>query len=255
MPDEQDLEKLRTDYKKLQDDIAALQEKAAATQIALKTTGARLAEVAKATEGYDKSATDMQHELDDDQKTIGKKRPTAEFKVKDLKGPIDKKIADFDAALKNQANAVAAAAEAATKASNAADQAAQTVRDKQSAFTAVKNEPKTLAARLHEIKTSIAEITKAEAQDDAVAMYFYVSEAAALAKDVSIPTPDDYKQQLVTAQSGAEDAKTAAAAKRADSDKAAAAAADAKKAYDAALASRRTDLLKALRDVKAPPAP
>lgn len=255
MPDEKDLEKLRANYKKLQDDIAALQEKAATTQIALKTTEARLAEVAKATEGYDKSATDMQHELDDDQTTIGKKRPTAEFKVKDLKGPIDKKIADFDAALKDQANAVAAAAEAATKASDAADQAARAVRDKQSAFTALKNEPKAFAAKLHELKTPIAEIAKAEAQDDAVAMYFYVGEAAALAKDVSIPTPEDYKQQLVAAQSSAEDAKTAAAAKKADSDKAAMAAAAAKKAYDAALASRWADLLKALRDVKAPPNP
>jgi predicted nucleic acid-binding Zn-ribbon protein len=255
MPDAQDLPKLQADYKNLQDDIAALQEKAAAIQVQLRLTETQLAEIANATNGYDKSATDMQHELDADQKAIGKKRPTAEFKVKDLKGAIDKKIIEFDAALEDQAKGVAAAAKATANSSAAADRAEQVLQDKQSAFTALKNKPKALQGKIQDIKTLITEITKAEVQDDAVAMYFYVSEAASLAKDVTIPRPDDYENQLVAAQSGAEDAKTAAAAKKADSDKAATAGLDTKKAYDAALASRRTDLLKALREVKAPPAP
>jgi DNA repair exonuclease SbcCD ATPase subunit len=255
MADDQDLDKLRATYKKLQDEIAALQEKAATTQALLKTTEAQLAEIAKATDGYDKSGVDMQHELDDGQKTIAKKRSTAEFKIKDLKDTIDKKIVDFDAALTDQAKAVAAAAQAATNASAAADQAAQTLRDKQSAFATAKNEPKALAAKLQELDALVAAITKAEVDDDATAMYFYISEATAVAKDISVPTPDDYKKQLVAAQSAVEDAKTAVAATKADSDKTAAATADAKKAYDAARGTRRSDLLKALRDVKAPPPP
>jgi hypothetical protein len=253
MPDEQDLAKLQAEYKKLQEDIATLQEQAAATQLLLQATDAQITEIASATEGYDQSATDMQSKLDDEQKTIGKKRPTAEFKVKDLKAPIDKRIVDFDAALADQAKAVADATEAATKASAAAEQAAQALQDEQSAFAALKREPTALRGRLAEIKTLIAEVTKAEAEDDAVAMYFYLSEAAALAKGLTIPTPSDHKKQLVAAQSDVENAKTAAAAKKADSDKAAAAAAAAKIAYAAALTSRRTDLLQALRDVKAPP--
>jgi chromosome segregation ATPase len=103
MPDAQDLPKLQADYKKLQDDIAALQEKAAVIQVQLRLTETQLAEIANATNGYDKSATDMQQELDADQKAIGKKGPTAEFKVKDLKGAIDKKIVEFDAVLEDQA--------------------------------------------------------------------------------------------------------------------------------------------------------
>jgi hypothetical protein len=255
MPSAQDLEKLQADYKKLQDEIAALQEKATATQILMKTTETQLAEIAKATDGYDESATDMQHKLDDDRKTIGKKRPTAEFKVKDLKEPIDKEIVDFDAALADQAKTVMAAAETAAKASAAAEQAAQTLQDKRSEFTALKSEPTALNGKLNEIETLIAEVVKAEAQDDAVAMYFYVSEAAALANDISIPTPDDRKKQLITAQSDVEEARAAAAAKEADSNKAAAAWDSAKQAYDAALASRRSDLLMALREVKVAPTP
>jgi chromosome segregation ATPase len=197
----------------------------------------------------------MQHKLDDEQTTIGKKRPTAEFKVKDLKDAIDEKIVDFDAALADQANGVAATTEAATKASATAEQAAQALLDKKAAFTTLKSEPTALNGKLAEIKTLIAEVAKAEAEDDAVAMYFYLSEAAALTKGLSIPTLSDHKNHLVAAQSDVENAKTAAAAKTADSDKAAAASDTAKKAYDAARASRRTDLLAALREVKAPPPP
>lgn len=255
MADAPDLDKLKADYKTLQDNIAALQAQAVTAQVTLKAAEAQVGEISKATDGYDKSSVDMQHTLDDEQATIAKKRPIAEFQVKDLKAPLDKAITDFDTALTVQGNAVAAAAQAATAASTAADQAAQTLKDKQSAFATVKNEPKALAIKLQELDALVAAIAKAEADDDAVAMYFYVSEATAAAKDISVPTPDDYKTQLVAAQSAVEDAKTAVTAKKADSDKAATAAADAKKAYDAARGTRRADLLKALRNVKVPPAP
>jgi DNA repair exonuclease SbcCD ATPase subunit len=252
MPGPRDLEKLKADYKKLQDDIAGLQGKAAATQASIKTAEAQLAEIVKATDGYDKSGPDMQRELDGDAKVIGTKRSIAESEIKQLKDPIDKTMLDFGNALDERAKVAAAAADTATKARDAVHQAMQDLQDTQSAFAVLKNQPKAAAARLKELRALIDEIAKAEAQNDPVAMYFYVGEAAALAKGISVPASDDYRKQLVAAQSGIENVEAAAAAKKADSDKAATAASNAQKAYDAALAARRADLLKVLRDVKAP---
>src|SRR5947209_8394367 len=99
MADAPDLDKLRADYKKLQDDIAALQGQANTAQATLKAAETQVGEISKATDGYDKSSVDMQHTLDDEQTTIAKKRPIAEFQVKDLKAPLDKAIVDFDSAL------------------------------------------------------------------------------------------------------------------------------------------------------------
>jgi len=252
MADAPDLDKLKADFKKLQDDIAALNKKAAIAESAIKTAEAQLAEVAKATEGYDKSGPQMQHELDDDEKAIAKKRSLAESNIKDLKDAIDKKIAEFDKALAAQGKAAGSAADAAAKARAAADGAMQDLQDKQAAFAALKDNPKAAAAKLKELKGLLNEIAKAEAQDDSVAVYLYVVEAAALADDMSIAAPDAYRAQLVDSQSQIEKAKNAAAAKKADFDKANAAAAGARKKFETALASRRADLLKVLREVKAP---
>jgi len=253
MPDEKDLEKLRAAYKKLQDNIAVLQQQAAGAHAELMATEALIAEIGKASANYDGPATSMQEEVDAYHAAIGKKRQIAELKVKDLKDTLDKKITEFDTGLQNQEKAVGAAADTAAKASAASDKAAQALRDKQSAFTALKDQAKTIGVRLNEIKTLLADVAKAEARGDDIAMYFYVTEAAAKVKDVHIPTSDEHKKHLLEAQSAVEGAKTAAAAKKADSDKAAADAVDAKRKHETALASRRTDLLKALHDVKAPP--
>jgi chromosome segregation ATPase len=252
MADPPDLDKLKADFKKLQDDIATLSKQAAVAQAAIKIAEAQRAEVAKATEGYDKSAPEMQRELDDGKKIIAKKRTIAESEIKDLKDPIDKTIAEFDKAIDTKSKAAAAAADAAAKAAAAADQAARDVQDKQAAFVALRSRPKAAADRLKALKALLDAIPKAEIQDDAVAMYFYAAEATALANDIAIDAPDAYTAQLVAAQSDVEKGKTAAAAKKSDGNKANAAAADARKVADGALASRRADLLKALRAVTAP---
>jgi DNA repair exonuclease SbcCD ATPase subunit len=252
MPDANDLDKLKADLKKTQDDIAGLNQKASGIQADIKTLEAKLAEIEKATDGYDKSSADMQRELDDDEKAIGRKRTIAECAIKELKDLIDKKILDFDGALENRGNAVKTADDKATQAAAAADNAIKDWQAKQSAYATLKNQPKTLAAKLKDLKALVDEIAKAEMQDDPVAMYFYVSEAAALAKGISVPPPADYTKQLIAQQAATEAATTIAEAKKADSDTAATAAADAKKTFDAALSSRRADLLKVLHDVKAP---
>lgn len=127
----------------------------------------------------------------------------------------------------------------------------QDAQDKQDALAALKEEPRAAAAKLHEIKGLLNEIAKAEAQHDSVAMYFYVVEAAALADGLSIAAPDAFKSELVDAQSAVAKAKDSAATKKAAADQARAAAADARKKQQAGLATRRVDLLKALREVAA----
>jgi chromosome segregation ATPase len=255
MPDTPDLDALLADYQKLQSDIATLQGKAAATQAQIKTAEAQVAEIAKSTDGYDKAGPAMQHELDDDEKAIARKRSIAELEVAGRKDQLDQKITEFDDALSEQAAAATAAADAVTQAGAAAEQAMQNVRKKQAAFADLKNQPKVMAAKLRELKGLLDETSKAEAQDDAVAMYFYVCEAAAVAKEIAIAAPDDYRTQLQTAQAAAEAAKAVATTKAADGDKAKAAATTARNAYETARASRRTVLLRLLREVQPPPAP
>jgi chromosome segregation ATPase len=253
MADAPDLDKLKADLKKLQNDIAALSKQAAAAQAAVKTAEAELAEIAKTADVYDTSGPKMQNELDDDKTVIAKKRPIAELEVKDLKQKLDKRTEKFDEDLKKDGDAATAAANKAKQAAADADQAVKDLQDKQAAFASLKDQPKATAAKLKELKGLLNEVAKAEAQDDSVAMYFNVVEATALAEVITIPAPKDYRKQVVDALADIEKGKETAAKKKADFDKANTAAADARKKHQAALASRRSDLLKALREVKPGP--
>ena len=114
MPDTPDLDALKSQYQKLQNDITTLQGKASATQAQIKTAEAQLAEIAKAIDGYGKAGPDMQHELDDDEKVIARKRSIAEVEIGHRKTAVDQKITEFDDALSEQAAATTAAADAAT---------------------------------------------------------------------------------------------------------------------------------------------
>jgi hypothetical protein len=249
MADAPDLDKLKADFKKLQDDIVVLNKKAAAAQAAIKTAEAELAEIAKTADVYDTSGPQMQHELDDDESVIGKKRPIAELEVKDFKAALDDRTKEFDEDLKKDGEAAAAAADAAKQAAAGADQAMKDLQDKQAAFASLKDQPKATAAKLKELKGLLNEVVKAEAQDDWVAMHFHVVEATALADGITIPTPKEYRKQVVDTLADIEKGKETTVKKKTDLDKANAAAANAGKKQQAALASRRTDLLKALREV------
>lgn len=253
MADAPDLDKLKADLKKLQNDIAALSKQAAAAQAAVKTAEAELAEIAKTADVYDTSGPKMQDELDDDKTVVAKKRPIAELEVKDLKEKLDKRTEKFDEDLKKDGDAATTAVNKAKQTAAEANQALKDLQDKQAAFASLKDQPKATGAKLKELKGLLNEVAKAEAQDDSVAMYFNVVEAAALAKGITIPTPKDYRKQVVDALADIEKGKETAAKKKADFDKANTAAADARKKHQAALASRRSDLLKALREVKPDP--
>jgi hypothetical protein len=251
-----ELEKVKNKLKTNQEAIIGLQQENLDIQAEIKILEDKRAEIQKATQGYDKAATDMKQEFDTIKAVIGKKRGIAEFAIKDLKNEVDQKIFDFDKALADQSKAVSAAADTAAQAVATVDKATQEARNKQAAYAALQNQPKTLDSKLKETKALIDEVAKAEAQDDFVAMYFYLREAALQADGIVILTPGDYKNQLIAGQAEIEAANAAIAAKKTDSDKASTVAADAKKALDSALASRRLNLLKGLHEVKAPiPAP
>ena len=253
MADAPDLDKLKADLKKLQDDIAALSKQAAAAQAAVEIAEVELAEIAETADVYDTSGPKMQDELDDDKTVIAKKRLVAELEVKDLKKKLGEKTKEFGEDLKKDGDAAAAAANKAKQAGADADQAVKDLQDKEAAFASLKDQPKATAAKLKELKGLLNEVAKAEAQDDSVAIYFNIVEASALADGITIPKPKDYRQQVVDCLADIEKGKESAAKKKADFDTVNAAAADAWKKHQAALASRRSDLLKALREVKPGP--
>jgi electron transport complex protein RnfC len=246
-------QQLMDQLKNNQDAIAGLQQQNASLQAQIKLIETHQAELKRATDGYSKTASDaLQSELTADNTVIANKRKIAESVIKDLKDPVDKAIADFQNDLDEQGTKAKEAAAAATKAAADNDAAVGTLHDRQAAYTALQNQPKTVDAGLKEAKALLDQIAKAEAQDDFLAIYFYSREAEAQANGIAIPTPDEYSAQLVKAQSDIEAATTDVVAKKATFDKATAAAADAQKAHDAAVAARRTNLLAKLRDVKAP---
>jgi hypothetical protein len=247
-----ELQKVKDKLKANQDAIAGLQQENTGIQAQIRIFETHQAELKNATGGYDKVAAAMKHELDGYKALTSKKLEIAEFAIKELKERVDKKIADFKEALEDQGKAVEAAGDAARRGSADSDAATQALRDKQSAYTALQSGPKTLETKLKDLKVLIDEVAKFEAQNDFVAMYVYLHEAHSEAANIVISPPDDYEKQLIASQSDIETLSAAAAAKKTASDEATNDAAEKRKAYDAARASRRADLLKALGEVKAP---
>jgi hypothetical protein len=251
-----ELENMKGDLKKNQDAIADLQKKNAGIQDRVKILEAHQAELKRTTDGYPKTAADaLQKQLDDANRLINTKTPIAESVIKDLKGPITKKIDDFVIVLKAQDDKVTAANKAATQAAEDNDAAVHELQAKQSEFTVLQNQQKTLQANLKDLNALLDQAVKAEARDDFRAMYFYLSDAATQAQGIKIPTPDQYQDTLIKSQSAIDEAGKVVATKKAAFDAATAAAADARKVCDAAHASRQADLLKAISEIPAAPPP
>jgi hypothetical protein len=97
------------------------------------------------------------------------------------------------------------------------------------------------------VKGLLDQTNKMEGAGDYIRVYFLAGEAKAVADKVQIPLLDDLNKSLRNAQDDAEKAKSDAADEKAAADKLWASFSDAKKKYEAAQASRRTDLLKILK--------
>jgi hypothetical protein len=247
-------QQLMDQLKKNQDAIANLQQENTGIQARIKLLETHEAELKKATDAYPSAAAKAsQDELATDTGLIQDKIKIAGFAVKDLKDAIDKAIADFDNNLDKQNTDAQTAADAAKKAATDNDTAVENLRKQQAAYADLQNKPKTIDAGLKDLKALLDQATKAEAQNDPRAAYFHLHEAEAGAKKIDVPSAEKFSADLEKSQTDVEGATQDAADKKAALDKAMADAAAKKKAYDAASASRRSDLLAALRKLVAPP--
>jgi hypothetical protein len=150
---------------------------------------------------------------------IGKKRTIAEAAINELKELATRKILDFAKALADRGAAVGTVADNGARAAAAAAEATKDWQAKQSAYAALEDQPKLLAAKLKDLRAFVDEVARAEMHDDSVAMYFCVGKAATLAKVISIPPGAGYTKQLIALQADTDAPKAAPDAKKADAEK------------------------------------
>jgi chromosome segregation ATPase len=243
------LEAKRAELKSAQVQIATLSNKLTGLQADIKALEAKAADIQKSIAGYDQLSAKLRQDLDDAQKIISQKIKMAEAAVKDQRDAIDKKIADFDKSLTTQTANVQASWDASKAATTAADEAERDSLEKAAAYTKLKNAPKVTEEQIKGIRAIIDQAIKA--QDDVASMYFLLNEAKQMASTIIVSSPTDYQNALMRAQDLAEQARAIAMAKRAEADKAGAAYAEARKALEAAQSSRRIDLTKSLKEIKA----
>jgi chromosome segregation ATPase len=238
----------------LKKQLDQLTSKSNALTSEIKVLEARIAEIKKTEDGYDEAVKKLGQELAADQTQINHKSSMAEAAVKDQKSAIDKKIQAFDDALSASSKNADNLKTAAESAQQAYTTAAAEAQAKLAAYADARNTQKTIEAQLKELKTLLDQASKAESQDDVVAMYFLLKEASALAADITIPTAPELTTKLKKTQADAETAKSAAAQKRADAEQKNQQYLDAKKALDAAKTTRRAEILKQLNEIKVPAA-
>jgi DNA repair exonuclease SbcCD ATPase subunit len=251
-PTSDELTQLKQKLKDSQDQITALTQTVTTIQAQVKSLEAKQADIQKALTGYDQLSKSIEQQLTEVESSISQKTAMAEAAVKDVKPKIDKTIADFDDALKQQSDAAKAAWDSSRKAAADSDASAQAAQQKDLQYASIRSLPKALDGQMKDLKGLVDQAAKAEAQGDVVAMYFLLSEASTLANGLKIPTQEEYQASLTEAQDAAESAKADAATKKTNADQLSAAYTSAKAKSDAAQASRRPDLLKSLKTIKVP---
>ena len=246
---EEELRSKQTELDRVQAGIANGSQRANILQADIKALQTKIAEVKQLAGAYD--AKKMQDGLDDGNRTITTKIGIAEAALKDKKAAIDNAIKEFDEKLTKQETDVHKALTEATKADGEANTAADAARAAQSKYEDVRKRASIFDAWLNEMKVLLDQANKVEAQSEYVALYFFAREAKTVAEqftgDHRILPNDQYKKSLDTELSSSENARVNAGAKRHDADQALKDYNEAKKNYDAAKASRRADLLTALK--------
>jgi len=219
----------------------------ATQQSTLQNLQTRVNEINQAVAGYDKT---LQDRLDQSQKALGTKLDNAKTALKDLTAKIDNIVTSFDHDLSAQKEAVDKTKADAATAAGDADKANATLQSTQADLDAEKKSPRTIDAGLQELKSLLDQITKAEAQNDYVAVYFLANETKTKADALGkIPTADEYSTNLKVKEAAVSSAKDDLKNKKA----AAAAAEDAytklQQKYEAASKSRQADIVSALKAV------
>jgi chromosome segregation ATPase len=242
---EDDLKAKQAALQQVQDEIKQDTQKVSSLQGEINVLQTKIADIKQAVGGYDQQA--LQKQLNDANKSITQKSGIAEAAIKDKKDEIDAKIKKFYGDLKEQGDKVGQAESDYKDAAKAAKDADAIAQQKQADYDAIKKIPSDIDAALRDVKSLLDQANKAEGAGDYVSVYFVAGEAKAGADKVQIPSLDDLNKSVRSAQEDAEKAKRDAADKKVTADKLWAVFTDAKKKYEAAQASRRTDLLKVLK--------
>jgi chromosome segregation ATPase len=247
---EDDLKAKQSALKQAQDEIAKQTQAANSLQSDIRALQAKIADVQQALAGYDAFSRSMGDRLKVINNLISQKIGIAEVATKDTKGQIDQKIAEFDKALAAQGDKVNEDSSAYEAAAAAVDSDRAISQEKQALYEAKKKTSQDLENRIKELSGLLDQAGAAETKGDYVALYVLANEAKALAGTIQIPSADDYAAALKTAQEGAEQAKLGLIDKQARAGDLMTALTAARQAYDGARASRRTDLLNALKTLK-----
>lgn len=221
----------------LQSDITALQTK--------------IAEVKPLLGGY--KPDKLKSDLVEANKVIITKIGIAEAALKDKKAAIDAAIEKFFKELKDQENAVHTALTDSTTAADKVKPAEVAEQAAQLSYEKEKKIPDTFDAWSKDIKDLLDQASMRETQSDYGALYFLAKEAGKVAdkfKEPPIPLYEDYKKSLDAKLLESQSARENANDKRADADRLLKNYNDKKRAYDTAYASRRTNLLKTLDELK-----
>jgi chromosome segregation ATPase len=232
----------------VKDEIKQGTQEVGSLQAEINLLQSKIADVKQALGSYDQQG--LQKQLDDANKSIAQKGGIAEVAIKDKRVEIDTKIKKFDDDLKAQKDNVSKSESDYRDAGQATQDADAIAKQKQYDYDELKKTPSDIVAKLGDLKSLLDQANKAEAASDYVSVYFLTGEAKAVADGVHIPSFDELNKAIRSAQETAEGAKADVAGKKVTSDALLSALSDAKRKYDAAQASRRTDLLKLLREVQ-----
>ncbi len=213
-----------------------------------------IAEFQQNTAGYDAAYNAIIHNRDELKKLAAQKQEIADAVINpsDIT-QIDKLIQDFDDNLESEGKEVENAGNNSDSARQAAENANTLLQTKLNVYENLKTSLKNAETKLKGIKNLIELANQMEAKGNYVVLHFLAKEASTmmLSKEITgIVSADKFPGQLKDAQEAVEIARKAFAQKQSEAKQASDAFKAISQKHDAALASRRTELLKNLAEFK-----
>jgi predicted nucleic acid-binding Zn-ribbon protein len=243
---EEDFAAKQAALQKAQDDVKQNNQKVSSLQAEIAVLQSKIAEIKQAIAGYDQKT--LQKQLDDARNLIAQKSGIAEAAIGAAKDQIDAKIKEFDGHLDEKKKKVDQAENEYNVAAKATEEADTKAVQEQNNYEAIKKKLSDIDAKFRDLNSLLDQANKAEGARDYFSVYFLAGEWKAVADGVQLEDlKEDLNKSIRSAQGDAETAKGEAAGKKVTSNKLWAIFSAAKKEYEAATISRRTDLLKNLR--------
>jgi chromosome segregation ATPase len=239
---EEQLKLLNAELGELRTTVVTTNERATTLSSQIKAIEVKQEDVKRTVAGYDLVAG----ELIAARNLLHQKLGMVEAVLKDTKEEIDKKISAFDADLAARKKQLDDIAEKAKSAHTAMAEAEQAATVSKAGLANAKGLPKSFRERFTILKAYIAEAAAAESEGDFAVAYFMLSDASTGMTD-AIPELADLTKTITDAQAGVESAVAKALVDKNTADEAQAGYESAKKSYDAALQSRRDNLVKLLK--------